>query len=52
VVGDLTTSDVVAEGTLWVGVYPGLTDSMLDYVIESFHEFVATAGSPTGSRTG
>ena len=52
VVGDLTTSDVVAEGTLWVGVYPGLTDSMLDYMIESFHEFVATAGSPTGSRTG
>jgi len=52
VVGDLTTSDVVAEGTLWVGVYPGLTDSMLDYVIESFHEFVDTAGSATGSRTG
>ncbi len=52
VVGDLRTSDLVAEGTLWVGVYPGLTDSMLDYVIESFHEFVGTADSPAGVRTG
>jgi hypothetical protein len=32
------------DGTLWVGVYPGLTDEMLDYVIEVIHGFVA---SPT-----
>jgi CDP-6-deoxy-D-xylo-4-hexulose-3-dehydrase len=40
VVGDLTTSDVITECTFWVGVFPGLTDEMLDYVIESLHEFV------------
>ena len=40
VVGDLTASDLITEGTFWVGVYPGLTDEMLDFVIESFHDFV------------
>jgi CDP-4-dehydro-6-deoxyglucose reductase, E1 len=43
IVGDLTTTDVVAESTFWVGVYPGLTHAMLDYVAESFHDFVAGA---------
>lgn len=46
VVGDLTTSDLVTEGTFWVGVHPGLTDEMLDYMIESFHDFVAGVGTP------
>ncbi|MCM9082456.1 MULTISPECIES: lipopolysaccharide biosynthesis protein RfbH [Streptomyces] len=40
VVGDLTNSDVVTEQTFWVGVYPGLTDEMIDYVVESVREFV------------
>ncbi|WP_330305214.1 MULTISPECIES: lipopolysaccharide biosynthesis protein RfbH [unclassified Streptomyces] len=40
VVGDLANSDVVTEQTFWVGVYPGLTDEMLDYVISSVKEFV------------
>lgn len=46
--GDLTTSDLVAESTFWVGVFPGLTDEMLDYVIESFHEFVRGADGGVG----
>jgi len=41
VVGDLRVTDEVTEGTFWVGVYPGLTDQMLDFVIECFHDFVA-----------
>jgi CDP-6-deoxy-D-xylo-4-hexulose-3-dehydrase len=40
VVGNLANSDVVTEHTFWVGVYPGLTDEMLDYVIASVKEFV------------
>jgi CDP-6-deoxy-D-xylo-4-hexulose-3-dehydrase len=47
VVGDLAVSDLVTENMLWVGVFPGLTDSMLDYVIESFHEFVGAAAGAT-----
>ncbi len=38
--GDLTHSDTVTEHTFWVGVYPGLTDEMLDYVIASVRTFV------------
>lgn len=40
-VGPLTNSDLVTTGALWLGVFPGLTDAMLDYVIESVHDFVA-----------
>ena len=40
VVGALTNADVIADGTFWLGVYPALTSEMLDYVIESVHEFV------------
>jgi CDP-6-deoxy-D-xylo-4-hexulose-3-dehydrase len=38
IVGDLATTDVVTDSTFWIGVYPGLTDEMIDYVIESFHD--------------
>ncbi|MFD8483950.1 lipopolysaccharide biosynthesis protein RfbH [Kitasatospora sp. NPDC059673] len=41
VVGDLTNSDIVTEHTFWVGVYPGLSEAQLDYIIESVREFVA-----------
>jgi hypothetical protein len=25
----------------WIGVYPGLTPRMLDYVVDSFHAIIA-----------
>ncbi len=40
VVGDLTNTDVVMKRSFWVGVYPGLTKPMLDYVIESITDFM------------
>ena len=40
VVGDTTNTDVIAERSFWIGLWPGLTIEMLDYVIESIHEFV------------
>lgn len=40
VIGDLRNSDVVMNQTFWVGVWPGLTKQMLDYVIESLHEII------------
>ncbi|WP_067669944.1 lipopolysaccharide biosynthesis protein RfbH [Nocardia miyunensis] len=39
--GDLTVSDHVADRTFWVGVYPGITDEMIDYMVASIREFVA-----------
>ncbi|MGP3922533.1 lipopolysaccharide biosynthesis protein RfbH [Streptomyces sp. 8N616] len=44
VVGELTNSDLVTEQTFWVGVYPGLTDEMIDYVVDSVKEFVGRHG--------
>ena len=40
IVGDLTNSDVITDQTFWIGVYPALTEEMLDYVISSVKEFV------------
>ncbi|CAL9424003.1 MULTISPECIES: lipopolysaccharide biosynthesis protein RfbH [unclassified Streptomyces] len=39
VCGELTNSDIVTEHTFWIGVYPGLTEEMIDYVIASVTEF-------------
>jgi CDP-6-deoxy-D-xylo-4-hexulose-3-dehydrase len=44
VVGDLTHSDIITEHTFWIGVYPALTDEMLDYVTASIKEFIAGHG--------
>ena len=32
VVGELTNTDRIMRDTFWVGVYPGMTDEMLDYI--------------------
>jgi len=40
VVGDLTNTDIVMMRTFWVGVYPGLTEPMLDYIVENITSFV------------
>jgi hypothetical protein len=29
------------NNVFWVGVYPGLTEPQLDFMIESFHEVLA-----------
>ena len=38
VVGDLGTSDRIMNQAFWIGVYPGLTQPMLDYVLQSINE--------------
>jgi CDP-4-dehydro-6-deoxyglucose reductase, E1 len=35
--GELTNSDRVMNQAFWIGIYPGLTRPMLDYMIETFH---------------
>jgi CDP-6-deoxy-D-xylo-4-hexulose-3-dehydrase len=40
VVGELKNTDVAMEQTFWVGVYPGLTEPMLDYIVESIACFI------------
>jgi CDP-6-deoxy-D-xylo-4-hexulose-3-dehydrase len=41
VVGELGVSDRVMNQAFWIGVYPGLTPAMLDYVLESIHEIAS-----------
>ncbi|MFM9164153.1 MAG: lipopolysaccharide biosynthesis protein RfbH [Solirubrobacterales bacterium] len=53
VVGDLDNADFVMENTFWIGVYPGLSEEQLDYVIESIHEIVgAPVASPRPAAAG
>lgn len=40
VVGELKNTDRIMKDTFWVGVYPGMTDEMLDYMIKIIKEAV------------
>ena len=42
--GELTASDTVMRDTFFVGVYPGITDEMISFVVEQFAEFFRTRG--------
>jgi dTDP-4-amino-4,6-dideoxygalactose transaminase len=33
------------KNTFWIGVYPGLTNEMLAYVMESFQDFFRQFGA-------
>lgn len=35
VVGNLTNTDRIMEDTFWIGVYPGMTDEMIDYMADT-----------------
>jgi len=39
VIGELKNTDYVMENSFWVGVYPGLTNEMLDYIALKFETF-------------
>lgn len=40
VVGDLSVTDTIMNRTFWVGVYPGMTDEMIDYMARTITEAV------------
>jgi len=40
IIGDLKNSDFVMNQVFWIGVYPGLTKPMLDYVIQTFRDLI------------
>lgn len=43
VAGTLDRTDFAMNNSFWVGVYPGLSAEMLDYIVESIGEFVKRA---------
>ena len=40
VVGNLSATDTIMKNTFWVGVYPGMTDDMIDYMAKTIIEAV------------
>lgn len=39
VVGELTNTEITMNQTLWLGIYPGLGEEHLDYIVEKLEEF-------------
>jgi len=42
VVGTLDNTDFVMNNVFWIGVYPGITSEMVDYILEMFHAATQT----------
>ena len=40
VVGNLKNTDLIMCNTFWIGVFPGLTKEMLEYIISQFNVFI------------
>lgn len=40
IVGELTNTDIITNKTFWIGVYPGISKSMIDQVVKKFREFI------------
>lgn len=40
IVGELKNTDLIMNQTFWVGVYPGMTDEMLEFIITIIRRFV------------
>ena len=40
IVGELTNTDLIMNNSFWVGVYPGMNDEMIDYMIETIIEAI------------
>ena len=50
VAGELRNTDFVMNSVFWVGVYPGLTPPMLDFVAKTITEFIAQAKARPGEK--
>jgi CDP-4-dehydro-6-deoxyglucose reductase, E1 len=44
-IGGLPNTDYVMNHVFWIGVYPGLTKNMLDFVVETIFEFATASGT-------
>jgi CDP-6-deoxy-D-xylo-4-hexulose-3-dehydrase len=43
--GELKNTDIVMNNTFWIGVYPGLTQEMLSYVVEKIESFLGVVAA-------
>ena len=42
VVGELTNTDIVMNDTFWIGVWPGISIEMLEYVVKNLKEILSS----------
>ena len=42
IIGELTNTDHIMENSFWVGVYPGMTDEMIDYMADTIKAAVSS----------
>ena len=49
VVGSLANTDIVMKRTFWVGVFPGLTRPMVDFIADSILEFLDNPLNQSGA---
>ena len=38
--GDLYNADNIMKSSFWIGVWQGISDEMIDYMLSVFHEFM------------
>jgi CDP-4-dehydro-6-deoxyglucose reductase, E1 len=41
-IGNLSSTDIVMNSTFFIGVYPGINDEMINYILEIFNNFFET----------
>jgi len=41
IIGELKNTDIITNQTFWIGVYPGMTDEMIKFMVEKLREFVS-----------
>lgn len=41
VIGNLENTDRIMRDTFWIGVYPGMTDEMIDFMVQTIKEALA-----------
>ena len=46
IAGELKNTDIVMNQSFWVGVYPGMTEDMIDFVIGCIRKFAVETGPP------
>lgn len=50
VIGDLTNTDFVMSNVFWIGVFPGLTTDMLDFIAQTISSFITNVDETAKQR--
>jgi CDP-6-deoxy-D-xylo-4-hexulose-3-dehydrase len=40
IVGELTVTDTIMTNSFWIGLYPGMGDEAINYMISKIREFI------------